>query len=100
MNTRTCLRQPALFSLLVLFSFSFHQLSAQLCDPSVAPHNLEAIYTPGSGVQLTWDAVPGSAAAQIKLITPSGGSIKKNIVGFEPDAFFIADAFLAAGLYS
>jgi uncharacterized protein (TIGR02145 family) len=62
--------------------------------------NLEAAYTLGVGVQLSWDAVPGSQAAQLKLVSPTGATIKKNLVGFEPDAFFIPDAVLTTGLYS
>jgi len=80
--------------------FSLKPVSGQVCDPAIPPLNLEATYTPGSGVQLSWDAVPGSAGIQIKLVTPAGGAIKRNIVGFEPDALFINDAFLSTGIYS
>lgn len=75
------------------------QAMAQPCDPTLPPAGLTSAYTPGSGVLLEWNAVPGSEAARIHAATPAGPTITRTIVGFEPDAFFVPEAFLGAGLY-
>ena len=72
-------------------------LQAQVCDPTVAPTGLVSTYTPGSGVLLEWDAVPGSVGVQLKVDLPSGTSINRRIVGPELDQFAVPDAVLTGG---
>ena len=59
-------------------------LMAQLdCDPSLAPQNLQSIYTPGVGAQLSWDVVPGSQGVQLKVDqTFQNGSLALNVISF------------------
>jgi len=74
--------------------------SAQsFCDPGIAPSGLSAVYTPGSGVLLSWDAVPGSVGARLRVFLPTGGVFNKNIVGTEPAAFFVPEGALVEGTF-
>jgi hypothetical protein len=76
-------------------------LMAQLdCDPSLAPQNLQSIYTPGVGAQLSWDVVPGSQGVQLKVELPGGSNISKRIIGIERDQFLVPDLALGTGTYS
>ncbi len=74
--------------------------SAQVCDPSVAPTGLTTTYTPGAGVLLQWDAIPGSVGAQFKVVLPSGASFSRQIMGFEPGQFAVPDVVLSPGDYT
>jgi hypothetical protein len=74
-------------------------LTAQVCDPAVAPTGLTSTYTPGSGVLLEWDAVPGSVGVQLKVNLPSGSSLNKRIVGLERDKFLVPESLLSPGTY-
>ena len=74
--------------------------SAQVCDPSVAPTGLTTTYTPGTGVLLEWDAIPGSVGAQFKVVLPSGASFSRQIMGFEPGQFAVPDVVLSSGNYT
>ncbi|MBI1192086.1 MAG: hypothetical protein GC205_02775 [Bacteroidetes bacterium] len=71
-----------------------------LCDPTLAPQNLEATYTPGFGVLLQWDAVPASVGVQIKATAPMGSNIKKFIVGPEPTQYYVPEFILETGTYT
>ncbi|MBI1193798.1 MAG: hypothetical protein GC205_11595 [Bacteroidetes bacterium] len=75
-------------------------LSAQVCDPSVAPTGLTSTYTPGTGALLEWDAVPGSIGVQIKATSPSGSNVTRRIIGFERDQFLVPDVLLTPGTYT
>jgi uncharacterized protein (TIGR02145 family) len=75
-------------------------LQAQVCDPAVAPTDLVSTYTPGSGVLLEWDAIPGSVGVQLRVDLPSGPTISRRIVGPEVDQFFAPDALLSPGTYT
>ena len=86
-----------LFSAAALLSMG---LEAQICDPSTAPSGLVSTYTPGSGVLLEWDAVPGSVGVLLKVELPSGSSIDRRIVGPELDQFAVPDAVLTAATYT
>ena len=83
-----------LFSAAALLSMG---LEAQICDPSTAPSGLVSTYTPGSGVLLEWDAVPGSVGVLLKVDLPSGTSLNRRIVGPELDQFAVPDAVLTGG---
>ncbi len=102
MKPRSILSLPAkkLLSLSAFILLSLSAVVGQVCVPTFPPSGLDAMHTPGTGVQLTWDPIPGSVAVQLKIITPSGGTIKRNIFGPEPDQFLIAETFLTAGIYS
>jgi uncharacterized protein (TIGR02145 family) len=71
-----------------------------ICDPSTIPQALEATYTPGFGVLLQWDAVPGSVGVQLRATNPSGSSIKKFIIGPEPDQYYVPEFLLELGVYT
>jgi len=107
-NTRlkgciACLLQSrvlsVVFGCLLLTSFSTPTFSQSLCDPTIAPTGLSAVYTPGSGVLFSWDAVPGSVGARLRVFLPSGGVFNKNIVGTEPEMFFVPETALIEGTY-
>jgi len=74
-------------------------LQAQVCNPSVAPTGLTSTYTPGTGVLLEWDAVPGSVGVQLKVDLPSAFPITRRIVGFERDKFAVPESLLSPGVY-
>lgn len=80
--------------------FASSSLHAQPCSATLPPVNLVSTYTPGSGVLLEWDAVPGSVAARLRVNLPGGATFNRNIIGTEPDQFFVPEAFLAAGTYT
>ncbi len=82
-----------LLSAVLLVCLNSTNISAQVCDPTVAPTGLNSSYAPGSGALLEWDAVPGSIGVQIKATSPSGSNITRRIVGFERDQFLVPDAF-------
>ncbi|MBI1193820.1 MAG: hypothetical protein GC205_11705 [Bacteroidetes bacterium] len=83
------------------FFFGINGIAAQVdCDPSLAPQNLNAVYTPGVGALLTWDVVPGSQGVQLKVDLPAGSSITKRLVGFERDQFLVPDLALSDGTYT
>lgn len=87
------------FSMCLLLGVSSPLLGQSFCDPSFAPTGLSATYTPGSGVLLSWDAVPGSVGARLRVFLPTGGVNNKNIVGTEPAMFFVPEAALLEGSY-
>ncbi|MBI1191709.1 MAG: hypothetical protein GC205_00855, partial [Bacteroidetes bacterium] len=89
--------RPALLA--VLFAGPLASF-AQPCDPTFPPVNLEATYTPGSGVLLEWDGIPGSVAARLRVNLPGGMTFNRNIIGAEPDQFFVPETFLVPGSYS
>ncbi|MBI1191900.1 MAG: hypothetical protein GC205_01815 [Bacteroidetes bacterium] len=74
-------------------------LSAQICDPTSPPINLTSTVLPGTGVQLRWDAVPGSAGVQVQAISPGGSNINRRLLGFERDRITVAEALLEPGTY-
>lgn len=73
---------------------------AQVCNPATVPTGLTSTYTPGTGVLLEWDAVPGSIGVQLRVDLPSGSTINKRVVSFERDQFFVPDAVLTDGSYT
>ncbi len=75
-------------------------LSAQLCDPGVAPIGLMSFYTPGMGAVLEWDAVPGSVGVLIRATAPNGATVSRRVVGIERDRLLVPDALLSPGIYS
>ncbi len=83
-----------------LLFFTGSSLFAQVCDPTNPPANLQAVYTPGIGAQLTWDPVIGSVAVRLSATSPAGSSVSRTIIGVEPDQFFVPDVFLTPGTYS
>lgn len=86
--------------LLSLISASFGiGVQAQICNPAVAPTGLVSTYTPGTGVLLEWNAVPGSIGVQIRVELPSGSTINRRIVSFERDQYAVPDALLTSGTY-
>ena len=85
----------------LLSIFCGYTLKAQtVCDPSFAPANLQYTYTPGFGLFLSWDAIPGSVGVQIKVEIGSSAPVSKIIVGPEPDQYFVPDFLLAEELYT
>ena len=75
-------------------------LTAQVCDPAVAPTGLTSTYIPGSGALLEWNAVPGSVGVQLRIDLPSGSVITRRIIGFERDQFAVPEALLSPGTYT
>jgi hypothetical protein len=71
---------PQVASVLLLISLNTAALRAQVCDPSLPPTGLSSNYTPGSGLLLEWDAVPGSVGVQMQVIPPSGTPIFQRFV--------------------
>jgi len=88
------------FSLLATFGLTSRMQAQTVCDPSTAPQNLEATYTPGFGVLLQWDAVPGSVGIQLRATNPLGASVKKFIIGPEPVQFYVPEFLLELGVYT
>lgn len=74
--------------------------TAQTCDPSTMPSGLLGVYTPGVGVQLQWNAIPGSAGVQIRATTPSGTTISRRLAGTALNQYFVPEALLTAGVYT
>lgn len=97
MHTRFSIAQT--LALLLIFAGS-PGAKAQVCNPATVPTGLTSTYTPGTGVLLEWDAVPGSIGVQLKVDLPSGSSINKRVVSFERDQFFVPDAVLTDGSYT
>jgi uncharacterized protein (TIGR02145 family) len=73
---------------------------AQSCDPSTMPSGLLGVYTPGAGVQLQWNAIPGSVGVQIRATAPNGSTITRRLVGSELNQYFVPEIFLEAGVYT
>lgn len=71
-----------------------------ICDPLLAPSNLQSVYVEGSGATLTWNAIPGSIGVRIRANTPSGTSVSRRIVGSSLDQYFVPDAVLEPGFYN
>ncbi len=94
MNAKLCFLSFGLFAGMGSF------LAAQTCDPSSPPVNLQSVYTPGAGAQLSWDAVPGSVGVQIRVSLPSGSVVNQRIAGFERSTYLVPDAVLVPGTYT
>lgn len=73
--------------------------TAQPCDPAAAPTGLAATYTPGVGVLLEWDAVPGSAGVALRANAPGGAGLSRRLIGAALDQYAVPDALLAPGHY-
>ena len=75
-------------------------LQAQVCDQTVQPDSLRATYTPGTGVLLQWNPVPGSEGVGIKALPPGGApALSKILIGPELSQFLVPDAVLTSGVY-
>ena len=74
------------------------RLSAPVCDASSAPDGLTAVVNP-AGVNLSWNAVPGSVACQVQGRPTGAPSFKAlpPILAFEPISMLVPAARLTPG---
>jgi uncharacterized protein (TIGR02145 family) len=86
---------------IIICGYAFSQ--AQVCDPSIAPSNLQA-FVSSTAVQLTWDHTPYSGYALIEGTTPGGESIRKLIAssmpGTEPSALIVPATRFSNGTHT
>ncbi len=74
------------------------RLSGVTCNTSSAPSGLSSVVSP-AGVNLSWSAIPGSAACQVQG-RPLGApafAVLPPIVGFQPTTAFVAASKLTPG---
>jgi uncharacterized protein (TIGR02145 family) len=74
-------------------------LEAQICDPTLAPANLNTSFSPGTGVTLSWDPVPGSVGMLLHADFPDGTSSSRRLVGSALGQYMIPESFIEPGTY-